>query len=271
MTETKSYASYMRSPHKSIKHSTYFHAYDDLLAKYRGKKITFVEIGILGGGSLFMWRDFFGPEARIIGIDINPEAKKWEEHGFEIFVGSQSDEAFWKGFIEQVGEVDVLLDDGGHTYDQQIITFEMMISQIRDGGLLIVEDTHTSYQDGFGPRKFSFLEYTKKLIDDINARFRTLDPENAEKRIWSVKIYESIVAFYIDRTASHLNSASTVNDGADDQAKYYRYEDNEKIEKLRNVSQRFTLLRRLLAGTRLSIALRNLMAAREFKSKRYFD
>jgi hypothetical protein len=34
-----------------------------------------------------MWRNFFGPGATIIGIDINPEAKKWEKHGFKIFTG----------------------------------------------------------------------------------------------------------------------------------------------------------------------------------------
>ena len=36
-----------------------------------------------------MWRDYFGKDARIIGIDLNPEAKKWEKHGFEIFIGNQ--------------------------------------------------------------------------------------------------------------------------------------------------------------------------------------
>jgi hypothetical protein len=94
MKNTLSYESYLKSPFKSIKHSTYFDIYDDLFSRYRNKNITFVEIGILGGGSLFMWRDFFGPEARIIGVDLNPSAKKWEGEGFEIFIGSQSDEKF---------------------------------------------------------------------------------------------------------------------------------------------------------------------------------
>ena len=43
-----------------------------------------------------MWRKFFGNKARIIGIDINPIAKKWEKNGFEIFIGNQSDPNFWK-------------------------------------------------------------------------------------------------------------------------------------------------------------------------------
>ena len=84
--ETKSYKSFMRSPYRSIKHKSYFTVYDTLLEEYIGKEITFVEIGILDGGSLFMWRDFFGEQARIIGIEINESAKVWQDHGFEIYL-----------------------------------------------------------------------------------------------------------------------------------------------------------------------------------------
>ena len=81
----------MASPYRSIKHESYFEVYDFLLEEYIGRDITFVEIGVLDGGSLFMWRDFFGEKARIIGVEINESAKVWEDYGFEIFIGSQSD------------------------------------------------------------------------------------------------------------------------------------------------------------------------------------
>ena len=68
---------FFNSPFKSIKHNSYFATYEKLFSEYVGKKITFVEVGILNGGSLFMRRDYFGKQARIIGIDNNPEAKKW--------------------------------------------------------------------------------------------------------------------------------------------------------------------------------------------------
>lgn len=76
LSRSESYAAYMGSPEPSFKHTTYFPAYDALLSKFRGKPITFVEIGVLNGGSLFMWRNFFGPAARIIGVDLNPGAKQ---------------------------------------------------------------------------------------------------------------------------------------------------------------------------------------------------
>lgn len=79
MKNTDSYKSYVKSPYRSGKHSTYFRSYDHFFGKYRNKDITFVEVGVLSGGSLFMWRDYFGSKARIIGIDLNPNAKKWKK------------------------------------------------------------------------------------------------------------------------------------------------------------------------------------------------
>lgn len=108
--ENEVFKSYLNSPYKSIKHSTYFRSYEHFFEKYRGKEFTFIEIGVLGGGSLFMWRDYFGPKARIIGVDLNPTAKKWEKDGFEIFIGSQSDELFWKKVVSEVGGIDVILN-----------------------------------------------------------------------------------------------------------------------------------------------------------------
>ena len=72
---------------------------------YINKKIVFVEIGIFQGGSLQMWRKFFGNKARIIGIDVNPEAKRFEKDNFEIFIGSQSDPNFWNYFFKKVGKL----------------------------------------------------------------------------------------------------------------------------------------------------------------------
>jgi len=108
------FKAYKKSPYLSLKHSTYFQVYEELLSQYRNTAFTFVEIGVLNGGSLFMWREFFGDKARIIGIDLNPLAKKWEKDGFEIHIGSQSNPEFWGQFFKEVGMIDVLLDDGGH-------------------------------------------------------------------------------------------------------------------------------------------------------------
>jgi hypothetical protein len=203
------YQSYQRSPYLSVKHSAYFQVYEELLSRFRGKPITFVEIGVLNGGSLFMWRDFFGPQARIIGVDLNPLAKRWEQDGFEIFIGSQSSPQFWDEFYDTVGMVDVLLDDGGHTNEQQIVTTHHSLPFIRDNGLLIVEDVHASYQAGFGnPSHYSFINYAKLFIDGINARFPGVEVKEKMFRdlVYSVHFYDSIVSFSVDRKKCYENS-----------------------------------------------------------------
>ena len=237
MKKSQSFTAYSQSPYRSIKHNTYFRVYDHLFSRFRNKDITFVEIGVLGGGSLFMWRKFFGKSARIIGVDMNPDAKKWKKHGFEIFIGSQSDEQFWLDFINVIGKVDIILDDGGHTYDQQIITTEMLLENINDGGIIVVEDTHTSYMPGFGKRKYSFINYTKKLIDRINSRFSSFSNSKSERRVWSIQIYESIVAFCVNKDATSIVSSPTDNKGKNDSSKDFRYEDFNSVRKLESITR----------------------------------
>ena len=167
-----SFELFNESDKPSIKHKKYFDVYDKIFDKFRNKKITFVEIGVLNGGSLLLWKKFFGDQARIIGIDLNPDCKKFEKDGIEIFIGDQSSESFWDHFFEKVGKVDILLDDGGHTNQQQIITTIKSISNINDGGVLVIEDTHTSYMKEFSnPSENSYINFSKKIIDDINYTF----------------------------------------------------------------------------------------------------
>ncbi|WP_253283610.1 class I SAM-dependent methyltransferase [Ruegeria atlantica] len=244
-----SYQAYLNSPYKSSKHSTYFDVYDKLFSPYVGKPITFVEIGVLSGGSLFMWREFFGPQARIIGVELNPGAKRWEQEGFEIFIGSQSDPAFLEKLANEIGEIDIVLDDGGHTYEQQIITTECLLPHIRDGGMLVVEDTHTSYMEGFGPKHRSFVKYAMSMVDRVNRRFSKLLSDAAEKRVWGIRFYESFVIFDVNRKATSIVSVPTDNGGEDLNAKDFRHADNQTYENFLKASKSLSALK-VIPGTR---------------------
>jgi len=245
------YECYKKSPYRSIKHSSYFQVYAELLDQYRGKPVTFVEVGVLNGGSLFMWREYFGPNVRIVGIDFNPIAKRWGKDGFEVYIGNQSDPMFWRELFGKVGDVDVVLDDGGHTYEQQIITAHECIPHIRDGGLLIVEDTHTSYFKDFGyPSKYSFIEWTKKLIDNINSRFPAVKVSDLpyKNSIFSIGIYESIVSFKIHRDKCFENAA-TSNDALSVDAEDFRHKGTaigELISLSKGLVDRFPFLKRMM-------------------------
>ena len=270
MKKTNSYRSFIRSPYKSIKHNTYFDSYDYFFSKYRNQNITFVEIGVLSGGSLFMWRDYFGPKAKIIGVDLNPNAKKWEAEGFEIYIGSQSDENFWKYFIEKVGQIDIVLDDGGHTYEQQIITTECLLRSMKDGGIIVVEDTHTSYMEKYGPKSKSFIEYTKKLIDKVNMRFGKFSHHESEKRFWSIEFVESMVAFKINQKAVNLKSERTLNNGLDDQAKDFRHLDNKNLNNFDTFLSNLNFLKQIPFAKTFVRMFRSYLEKKKFKANKYF-
>lgn len=68
----------------------YFDIYERHLSRFRNASPVMLEIGVSGGGSLEMWREYYGSGARIVGLDINPECKKHEQDSIEIFIGSQA-------------------------------------------------------------------------------------------------------------------------------------------------------------------------------------
>lgn len=106
-------------------------------------------------------------------MDIVPELKRLARPGVEILIGDQADPSFWAQVKEQAPVVDIFIDDGGHTMEQQLVTFREMWPHIRDGGVFACEDTHTSYYGGTyggGVRKpGTFIERAKLLVDDMNA------------------------------------------------------------------------------------------------------
>ena len=123
----------------------YFDIYHRHFQPSRNKPVTIVEFGVSQGGSLQMWKSYFGPQARIVGVDINPQCASLGEPQIEIVIGDQEDRQFLKSLANKVGDIDVLIEDGGHTMTQQIATFEELWPSIVDGGVFLMEDLHTSY------------------------------------------------------------------------------------------------------------------------------
>jgi len=232
---------FFQSPYLSTKFSSYFDTYDKIFSRYINKKITFVEVGILNGGSLFMWRKYFGKKARIIGIDNNPSAKFLEKYGFEIFIGDQSNINFWNKFKKKVGPVDILLDDGGHKNYQQATTLFCFINNIKDKGLLVIEDTHASYLESFGnPSKLSFINLTYHLVNLLNFRSGVLKEKNnygLKLPISEIRYFESMVAFEVNRRLTNT-SYKLNNNGINLGMKDFRSKKSYK-EKIDNIYKKY--------------------------------
>jgi hypothetical protein len=160
-------------PKFSDKWDRYFDVYERHLEKFKGKNITFVEVGVLNGGSLDMWSRYFGPESKIYGIDIDRNCLnlRYDNPNIKIIIGDQSSDEFWDRTIAEIGPIDAIVEDGGHHMNQQIVTFEKVFPIIKTGGVYICEDTHTSYWDDYSggyKNMASFVEYSKNFIDVLN-------------------------------------------------------------------------------------------------------
>ncbi|NET17803.1 MAG: class I SAM-dependent methyltransferase [Okeania sp. SIO1H6] len=178
----------------------YFEIYDRHLSRFRNQEIHVVEIGVNQGGSLQMWKKYFGDNAYIYGVDINKRCKQLEEERIKIIIGNQENRNFLKQMKNLCPRIDILIDDGGHQMLQQINTFEELFPHISENGVYICEDLHTSYWANFGGgyrNTNNFIEYSKTLIDKLNA-WHSKDTESFQvtdftRSAYSMHYYDSVL------------------------------------------------------------------------------
>lgn len=178
----------------------YFPIYERHFSRWQNRSMVFWEVGIYQGGSLQMWQRYFGPNAIVVGIDINPECKQHEGPGRPVRIGSQTDRAFLASVIEEFGPPDVVLDDASHHMKPTWELFEFVYPQVPKNGIYMVEDMHTSYWPQWGGGvtvEDSFVNRSKKLIDELNAVHTKgeLKPTEFTRTTESISFYDSIVVF----------------------------------------------------------------------------
>ncbi len=149
----------------------FFEIYDRHCAFMRGKRPRILEVGVMRGGSLQLWKQYFGAGAEVHGVDINPRCGEFEEAGVRVHIGDQGDAKFLCRLGAEFGPFDLVIDDGSHLMEHQKLTLETLWPFVREGGLYICEDTHTSYFTRFGGgyrRGESFIEKAKGLVDCLH-------------------------------------------------------------------------------------------------------
>ena len=143
----------------------YFDIYHRHFARFVGQKVNVLEVGIYSGGSLEMWRSYFGEDCHIYGVDIEQACKAYENDHISVFIGDQADRAFWRRFRNNVDGIDILIDDGGHTPEQQQTTLEELLPNLRPGGVYLCEDVHGSFN--------TFSAFASALVHELNG-FRSI-------------------------------------------------------------------------------------------------
>jgi hypothetical protein len=178
----------------------YFPIYERHFGAFVYKPLTFLEIGCGEGGSLQMWKRYFGPHATILGVDIRPECKNYEEDQIEVRIGPQQDLEFLKTLIEEFGTPDIVLDDGSHMMSHMVATFEFLYPRVAKNGVYMVEDLHAAYWDEYGGgylRRGTFIELCKNLIDELNADHArgALAATEFTNTTLAMHLYDSVAVF----------------------------------------------------------------------------
>lgn len=138
----------------------YFEIYHRHFSRFVGQQVNVMEIGIYSGGSLEMWRSYFGDKSHIYGIDIEEACKQYENDHTSVFIGNQADRAFWSTVKKSVDGIDIIIDDGGHTPKQQQTTLEEVLPHLRPGGIYLCEDVHGTFN--------GFSAYAAGLVHELN-------------------------------------------------------------------------------------------------------
>jgi hypothetical protein len=188
------------------KNNTYLNVYDRYFNENREDVKKFVEIGVLDGNSLKMWRDYF-PNATIYGVDIDPRCKSYEDDRIEIVIGDQNDDSFLNKFKNDIKEIDILIDDGSHITKHQIKTFNILNEIISDGGFYVIEDLLNSYEERWkywdidneklreiwpGMKYNSsekMMNYRYEFDDFINSIITNMDYQKEDSRIIGVNLH----------------------------------------------------------------------------------
>lgn len=199
-----------KSIHKWI---NYFPIYEKHFSPWKGKAATILEIGVDNGGSMEMWRQYFGSDSTIVGIDINPDCARHEQPGINIRIGDQSDPVFLQKLVDEFGPFDLIIDDGSHNSNHIKASFDFLYSKVKENGCYFIEDLHLSYSPAFGDsmnNPNSFINFTKSLTDQLTADHERcpLTPTSFTRDTFCISFYDSIIVF--DKKQIPVNAAIRV-------------------------------------------------------------
>jgi hypothetical protein len=143
---------------------------------------------VLGGGSLEMWRAYLGPDARVTGVDVDPECRALAPEGAEILIGDQGDREFWQSYLATSPRIDVVIDDGGHRPEQQAVTLESLLPRIEPQGVYICEDVSQPWNPFH-----AFVDGLARPLNVVSGPYRDSPANPLQQHVASVHRYPLIV------------------------------------------------------------------------------
>lgn len=149
---------------KSSLFHDYLNRYEPMFARFLGKPVQLLEIGVAGGASLRTWMEYFGHDGMFFGIDIDLPAVA-HDLGPRCLLrwGDASKAEVWSGLHKTLdgSGLDIVIDDGAHTTYAIIRAFELGFGLLRPGGLWVIEDVHAVYLPAYNRDNFLLGERLK--------------------------------------------------------------------------------------------------------------
>jgi hypothetical protein len=191
----------------------YLPIYDHHLARYRGTGVRLLQIGTQDGAALKLWRQYLGPTAHLVGMDPVAEGQTLDSDDGTIRLGSPAEPGAMARVIEEMGGVDVVIDDGTHLQSEILAALSEGFPRLDGKGIYMVEDTHTSYWDnwegGYG-KPTTFMETVKVLMDDMHHWYHTFGEQVSATagHLVGMHIYDSVVV--LDKGSMPRPSRTTI-------------------------------------------------------------
>lgn len=162
----------------------YTRLYERFLGPVRYKSMVLLELGVWEGASILMWQQYL-PNSQIVGVDRSditidtPRVTIWKSDQAADGLGAKIQRRF--------GDVDVIIDDASHISSKTIQSFKNLYPHLRSGGLYVIEDLQTSYDEKNYPNdacpdpdgahrggaapggQVTAMNFCKRLADEVNS------------------------------------------------------------------------------------------------------
>ena len=132
-------------------HHHYLRNYEEYFRPLAGRDVRLLELGVLNGGSLLLWRDYF-ERGLVVGLDLNPVEIDDPTGRIRVYQGGQQDTAVLDRIARECAPegFDVIIDDCSHVGELARVSFwHLFEHHLKPGGLYVIEDWGTGYWDSW--------------------------------------------------------------------------------------------------------------------------